>query len=362
MLHLDFAAGELKINGAPLIIANQDHKGNDDTGLAVWDGAVVLAKYIEHLEEQGQSVVKERRVLELGCGTGLCGIACAVMGAQSVVLSDLEYALRGARRNIELNGSRLCDLAADVSARELDWCGGLPPWAADVDVVVAADVVWRQDIVQPLVTVLRALLLQLRGRSVRQGSGCVGRDGAGDEGDCDNERNGTSATGGRPRMARALGALQAVAGAEAELYSDSSSDTDAGTHEGASAGSCASGALDAAAVASDLGLESWTDVAEGADTPALSPAAGSAPAVLLAYTFRFTDVHRAFFSALSESGISWREIPRHEVHRSRFVPEQTDDTDPVVRIFTLHLEREVHGCGAGGAGGAGSDTDTDTCT
>ena len=127
MLHLDFAAGELQINGAPLIIANQDHKGNDDTGLAVWDGAVVLAKYIEHLEGQGQCIVRGRRVLELGCGTGLCGIACAMMGAQSVVLSDLEYALRGARRNIELNGNRLHDSAAHVWARELNWCKGLPP-------------------------------------------------------------------------------------------------------------------------------------------------------------------------------------------------------------------------------------------
>ena len=157
-------------------------------------------------------------------------------------------------------------------------------------------------------------------------------------------------------MARPPGPPQPFTGALADIYSDSSSDADTSTHEGASIGACASEVLDVAAIASDLGLESW--VTETASTitsmSTASPVADSAPKVLLAYTFRFTDVHRAFFSAMSESGISWQEIPRHEVHRSRFVPEQTDDTDPVVRIFTLHLEHEEHGCD--------TDADIDTHT
>lgn len=110
------------------------------------------------------------RVLELGCGTGLAGLAAAfslgtgqssdsdnegrvalpcphrhskfcagetnelVEGASSptaehgveVVLTDLGYALENARANIDRNASSLEAVGGTVKAMELDWCRPLP--------------------------------------------------------------------------------------------------------------------------------------------------------------------------------------------------------------------------------------------
>lgn len=102
------------------------------------------------------------RVLELGCGTGLSGLASAVaLGQQlhedkmasslcnappnerdgrmdetararvmvEVILTDLPYALENARANIARNTESLAAEGVDavVSARELDWLRPVPP-------------------------------------------------------------------------------------------------------------------------------------------------------------------------------------------------------------------------------------------
>ena len=47
----------------------------------------------------------EKTVLDNGCGTGILGIACAMMGAQKVVATDIDdKAVSNTRENAELNG------------------------------------------------------------------------------------------------------------------------------------------------------------------------------------------------------------------------------------------------------------------
>ncbi len=46
------------------------------TGQKVWDSALLLVRF---LEQRPELVGGDKRVLELGCGTGVCGLAAAAV-------------------------------------------------------------------------------------------------------------------------------------------------------------------------------------------------------------------------------------------------------------------------------------------
>lgn len=176
----------------------------------------------------------------MGSGTGVSGLAASFLGASLTVLTDLDYTLGNLRANVLLNypppspgpgpgpasmkeneiargdsqGSYDGSSSHDDSrpqVRPLDWTdattyllpsqcqqqgagdgrgggesgvlpGGAGPGAAgDVwDVILGADVVWLEQLVEPLATALRAhcsastvilLAHQVRGRGERRGEG-----------------------------------------------------------------------------------------------------------------------------------------------------------------------------------------------
>ena len=60
--------------------------------------------------------LKEKRVLDCGCGTGILGIVAAKCGAKEVVSYDIdEWSVRNARHNAELNGVEIDVLEGDKS-------------------------------------------------------------------------------------------------------------------------------------------------------------------------------------------------------------------------------------------------------
>ncbi|KAI9206537.1 putative methyltransferase-domain-containing protein [Polychytrium aggregatum] len=71
-------------------------------GSYVWPSALVLAAYIQAHSQQ----FEHARVIELGCGTGMAGIAAALCGASHVVLTDLPDppVLKNVAKNRSLNG------------------------------------------------------------------------------------------------------------------------------------------------------------------------------------------------------------------------------------------------------------------
>jgi predicted nicotinamide N-methyase len=94
-----------------------------------WPGGLALARFV--LKNPG--VVAGRRVLDLGAGSGLVGLAAARAGAAAVRAADIDRFARAAvRENAALNGLRLATTGADL----LD--GPVPREA----VILAGDVVY----------------------------------------------------------------------------------------------------------------------------------------------------------------------------------------------------------------------------
>ena len=116
----------------------------------LWTSSLELARWC--LEDAD---IRGKRVLELGCGLGLSGIAAAAAGA-IVTLSDYESdALDFARYNTAANLPEEI-VSTRVSFLLLDW-RSLP--AVDpFDVLIAADVVYERRNFLPMIDVLTTLL------------------------------------------------------------------------------------------------------------------------------------------------------------------------------------------------------------
>ncbi|EER16953.1 Protein C14orf138, putative [Perkinsus marinus ATCC 50983] len=150
---LKFDGSDFQINGKFVRLPNGEacrrnprDQQDADTADSVWDSSVVLAKLLEH----SPHLVRGKRVLELGSGTGLGGISAALCGAQEVTLTDLPYAMPLLRESIDLN----C-VADTVRADVLDWSD--PPAediASKFDIVIASDVIWLEALVPSLAGVI----------------------------------------------------------------------------------------------------------------------------------------------------------------------------------------------------------------
>ncbi|CEG42629.1 Putative N2,N2-dimethylguanosine tRNA methyltransferase [Plasmopara halstedii] len=146
-----------KIDGRMVHIGEIGNSGKG-TGLITWDGSVVLAKYLEHERRRD---IAGSRVVELGAGTGLVGIAAALLGAKQVILSDLSYVIDNLAKNVA-ETKKLADavgkpIQCDILTQELDWFNP-PTDLKDIDFVLASDVVWIESLIPPLVKTFDTLL------------------------------------------------------------------------------------------------------------------------------------------------------------------------------------------------------------
>jgi predicted nicotinamide N-methyase len=154
---------------APLTVRETSF-GEGKLGYQLWTSGVALATYVSLRPE----LVGDKRVLELGSGIGLAGLACAGL-ARTVTLSDMDRAsatdydspyglLDSLRRSADDNGFGAGAGAGAVSVRRIDWreCAEVDA-AADAaadrfDVVLASDCVYYAELLPPLLGALRRFL------------------------------------------------------------------------------------------------------------------------------------------------------------------------------------------------------------
>ncbi|KAL2917197.1 hypothetical protein HK105_203261 [Polyrhizophydium stewartii] len=125
------------------------------TGLRTWQASLRL---VEHLSAH-REVVAGRRIVELGAGVGLLGLACRLLGAASVHMTDVDDAvLARLAGNVAIN-----NLGDSVRTSRLDWeevgNGDIGTLHLDpFDMIIAADVVFAPELIGPLVRKITCLL------------------------------------------------------------------------------------------------------------------------------------------------------------------------------------------------------------
>jgi predicted nicotinamide N-methyase len=150
-------------------------EGTYGTGATVWPAAVVMIKY---LERHSETILKGKKVIDLGSGTGVTSIAAAVLGARHVICTDGEpRVVQLARDNIERASQQLGGHPADsesnkpsssfttiadctVDAQKYWWGTGTIQDGDACDVILVADCVLPKLYpISPLVEALDQLLV-----------------------------------------------------------------------------------------------------------------------------------------------------------------------------------------------------------
>ena len=93
----------------------------DNLGLKTWAAAYLLAKRLALLQSLPASFPPGARILELGAGTGLVGLAAAAIFQTPLLLTDLPDIVPNLQRNIDANTATLALHGGNASTAVLDW-------------------------------------------------------------------------------------------------------------------------------------------------------------------------------------------------------------------------------------------------
>ena len=72
-------------------------------GSTTWEGALVLSAYLPLYLSNNYGHVPQPKVLELGAGTGLCGVAAALVGCDALLTDKAGEVTDVMRRTVDLN-------------------------------------------------------------------------------------------------------------------------------------------------------------------------------------------------------------------------------------------------------------------
>jgi predicted nicotinamide N-methyase len=107
-----------------------------------WEASVVLTHYMASLP-----VAADRRILELGSGLGVAGIAAAVMGHAITLTEQNPDALNFLHANASLSG---CDR---IAIHRLDWFH--PELEGCFDLIIGSEIVYKDSVIEPLEALFR---------------------------------------------------------------------------------------------------------------------------------------------------------------------------------------------------------------
>lgn len=151
----------LKVSNAELSL--QQDNNSMHVGTSVWQSSLVLVKFFDHWSTTTTSPYSHlidftnKRAIELGSGCGVAGMGLYLLGLTDIILTDIAPVMPALKHNLKKNKPIL---KKSLKTAQLYWAN--PAQMAAVgppfDVVVAADVVYIEESVGPLVETMLGLM------------------------------------------------------------------------------------------------------------------------------------------------------------------------------------------------------------
>jgi predicted nicotinamide N-methyase len=94
---------------------------SDNLGLKTWASSYLLAKQLCSLRQYIPDLAADASILELGAGTGLVGMAAALVYERHTILTDLPEIVPNLEQNARSNSEAISTCGGTVSAAVLDW-------------------------------------------------------------------------------------------------------------------------------------------------------------------------------------------------------------------------------------------------
>uniref|UniRef100_A0A803MVY4 Uncharacterized protein n=2 Tax=Chenopodium quinoa TaxID=63459 RepID=A0A803MVY4_CHEQI len=150
---------ELVVNNTTLLI-QQDNK-TMHVGTSVWPASLVLVKFADHWSHLNPKTpnpnpysdllnFNDKRGVELGTGCGVAGMGLYLLGLTDVYLTDIAAVMPALKHNLKKNKPVL---KKSLKTAQLYWGNSaqITALSPPFDVVIAADVVYLENTVRPLV-------------------------------------------------------------------------------------------------------------------------------------------------------------------------------------------------------------------
>ena len=109
----------------------------------IWSSAYLLSSLL--IAEKSRKLMKNKIVLEVGSGTGICGLFASLSGAKKVYLTDREDNLGVLIKNYELNKNIILENNCEVSILPLDWnySPHFKKITDKIDIIIASDIIYH---------------------------------------------------------------------------------------------------------------------------------------------------------------------------------------------------------------------------
>ena len=150
---------ELTSIGAALTIRQLSSQG---LSFQLWPAATSLVSLLDRNPNLILSSLRRRaenfKILELGSGTGLAGIAAAAILGAGVTLTDMAHVLPNLQFNAKLNADAVAARGGTVDVRRLEWGNHAEESLPEFDLILASDVVYHDHLFDPLLKTLDFLV------------------------------------------------------------------------------------------------------------------------------------------------------------------------------------------------------------